>query len=255
MRWRVLVALTAGIVAYLVIGPLGLTDRYQNFVITTVAVYAIVTLSVSELAGLSGIWSVGHMSFVAIGAYSMAYFSSRGLALPLIVLFAMAAAAAVGFLLGLTAGRFSVLYLAILTLALALVAGEVIGRWVAVTGGDQGEAVAPICVFGERLTLDAITGLSVGTATVIFVIADLAARGRWGRRWLAVKNQRTAAVAIGLNPSVENATAFASSAALAAVAGIVLALQIGYISPDFFSPFRLAAPCPTERATASRSSA
>jgi ABC-type branched-subunit amino acid transport system ATPase component/ABC-type branched-subunit amino acid transport system permease subunit len=235
MRWRVLVALTAGIVAYLVIGPLGLTDRYQNFVITTVAVYAIVTLSVSELAGLSGIWSVGHMSFVAIGAYSMAYFSSRGLALPLIVLFAMAAAAAVGFLLGLTAGRFSVLYLAILTLALALVAGEVIGRWVAVTGGDQGEAVAPIRVFGERLTLDAITGLSVGTATVIFVIADLAARGRWGRRWLAVKNQRTAAVAIGLNPSVENATAFASSAALAAVAGIVLALQIGYISPDFFS--------------------
>ena len=235
MRWRVLVALTAGIVAYLVIGPLGLTDRYQNFVITTVAVYAIVTLSVSELAGLSGIWSVGHMSFVAIGAYSMAYFSSRGLALPLIVLFAMAAAAAVGFLLGLTAGRFSVLYLAILTLALALVAGEVIGRWVAVTGGDQGESVAPIRVFGERLTLDAITGLSVGTATVIFVIADLAARGRWGRRWLAVKNQRTAAVAIGLNPSVENATAFASSAALAAVAGIVLALQIGYISPDFFS--------------------
>jgi len=229
------VAVSTGLLAYLVTGPLGLTDRYENFVITTVAIYSIVTLSVSELAGLSGIWSVGHMSFVAIGAYSVAYFSSRGLALPLIVLFAMAAAAAVGFLVGMTAGRFEVLYLAILTLALALVADEVIGRWVAVTGGDQGTAVTPIRILGQRLTLDVITGLSIGTAAVVFVITDLAAQARWGRRWLAVKNQRTASVAIGLNPAVENATAFAASAALAAVAGVLLALQIGYISPAFFS--------------------
>jgi ABC-type branched-subunit amino acid transport system ATPase component len=70
---------------------------------------------------------------------------------------------------------------------------------------------------------------------VIFVVADAAAHGRWGRRWLAIKNQRIAAVSIGLNPAIENATAFAASAALAAVAGVLLALQIGYISPDTFT--------------------
>src|SRR5581483_6400447 len=191
-RWRVLAALATGIVAYLVTGPLGMTDRYENFVITTVAIYAIVTLSVGELAGLSGIWSVGHMSFVAIGAYSMAYFGARGVALPLIVLFAMVAAGAVGFLLGLTAGRFEVLYLAILTLALALV-------------GDEGTAVVAPRIFGQRMTLDIVTSLAILTATAVFVVADLVAEGRWGRRWLAVKNQRTAAIAIGLNPSIENA--------------------------------------------------
>jgi branched-chain amino acid transport system permease protein len=234
-RWRILVALACGLAAYLVTGPLGLTDRYENFVLTTVAIYAIVTLSVSELAGLSGIWSVGHMSFVAIGAYSLAYFSSRRLELLVIVLLALVLAAAVGFVLGLTAGRFSVLYLAILTLALALVGDEVIGRWTAVTGGDQGTSVAPVHLLGQRLTLAAVTWLSIATATLVFILVDLAAQGRWGRRWLAVKNQRVAAISIGLNPSIENATAFAASAALASLAGVLLAMQIGYISPDFFS--------------------
>jgi branched-chain amino acid transport system permease protein len=234
-RWRLLAAVGVGLATLLAVGPLGLTDRYQNFVITTVAIYAIITLSVSELAGLSGIWSVGHMAFVAIGAYATAYFSGRGLALPLIVLLAMVLAAAVGFAIGLMAGRFEVLYLAILTLALALVGGEVIGRWIAVTGCDQGTAVAPIRIFGRVLRLDSITTLAVATATVIFVVADAAAHGRWGRRWLAIKNQRIAAVSIGLNPSFENATAFGASAALASVAGVLLALQIGYISPETFS--------------------
>ncbi|HEX6349109.1 MAG TPA: ATP-binding cassette domain-containing protein [Candidatus Dormibacteraeota bacterium] len=234
-HWRVLVAAAVGAATLLAIGPLGLTDRYQNFVITTVAVFAIITLSVSELAGLSGIWSVGHMAFVAIGAYATAYFSSRGLALPLIALLAMGAAAAVGFGIGLTAGRFEVLYLAILTLALALVGGEVIGRWDSVTGGDQGTPVTPFRIFGQLLRLDSIATVAVATATVVFVLVDLAARGRWGRRWLAIKNQRLAAISIGLNPTIENATAFGASAALAALAGVLLALQIGYISPDTFS--------------------
>ena len=234
-RWRVAAALAVGILAYLATGPLLLTDRYENFVITTVAIYAIVTISVSELAALSGIWSVGHMSFVAVGAYSAAYLGGHGYPLPVIVLVAILVAAAIGFLLGLTAGRFEILYLAILTLALALVAGEVIGRWVAVTGGDQGASVPPAVILGHRLTLDEITGLAILTATAVFIVVDLAAQGGPGRRWLAVKNQRTAAVAIGLNPALANASAFAASAAIAAVAGVVLALQIGYISPDFFS--------------------
>jgi len=234
-RWRIAGAVMVGLVAYLVTGPLGLTDRYQGFVITTVAIYSIVTISVSELAALSGIWSVGHMSFVAVGAYATAFLGAHGYPLPVVVVVAMLIAAAIGFVLGLSAGRFEVLYLAILTLALALVAAEVIGRWVPVTGGDQGTSVPPAVILGHRLTLDEITGLAILTATVVFVAVDLVAEGRWGRRWLAVKNQRTAAIAIGLNPTIANASAFAASAAIAAVGGVLLGLQIGYISPDFFS--------------------
>lgn len=235
VNWRILAALAIGIVAYLATGPLAITDRYQSFVITTVAIYAIVTISVSELAALSGIWSVGHMSFVAVGAYATAYLGARGYPLPLVVAVATLLAAAIGFVLGLSAGRFEVLYLAILTLALALVAGEVIGRWVSVTGGDQGVSVPPARVLGHRITLDQITSLAILTATAVFILVDIGARSRFGRQWLAVKNQRTAAVAIGLNPAIANASAFAASAAIAAVGGVVLALQIGYISPDFFS--------------------
>ena len=217
------------------VGPLGVTDRYQNFLITTVAIFGIITLSISELAGLAGIWSVGHMAFVAIGAYSLAYFSHHGLALPLIVLFAMATAAVVGFLLGLTAGRFEVLYLAILTLALALVALEVIGKWTSVTGGDLGTDVKPVTFFGSMLRPTTVTEIAIGTSVALFVIVDIAARGRFGRRWLAIKNQRLAAIAIGYNPTLGNAAAFGASAAVASIAGVLLALQIGYISAETFN--------------------
>jgi branched-chain amino acid transport system permease protein len=227
--------LMIGALGLVAAGPLGLTDRYQTFVITTICVYAIITISVSTLAGLSGIWSVGHLAFVAIGAFATAYFSTRGANLFVIVVLSMVLSAAVGFLIGLTAGRFAVLYLAILTLALALVANEVIGRWTPVTGGDQGTPVAPFYLFGTILRPATVTLLAIAAATVVATTVDLLSRGRLGRRWLAIKNQRIAAIAIGLNPVRENATAFALSAAIASLAGVLLALQLGYISGDAFT--------------------
>ena len=234
-QWRIGAILAVGAVVVTAVGPLAMTDKYQTFIITTIAIDAIVALSVSALAGLAGIWSVGHMAFVAVGAYSVAFLSQHDVSLPVIVLFAMVLSSAVGFLIGLTAGRFEVLYLAILTLALALVANEVIGQWTAVTGGDLGTAVNAVSLFGSTLDPITVTELSIGAATVLYLVTDLVSRGRTGRRWLAIKNRRIAAVAIGLNPALANATAFAASAAMASVAGVLLALQIGYISADTFT--------------------
>lgn len=233
--WRSAAWLVLGLAMLGAVGPLQLTDRYQTFVIATVAIYSIVTLSVGTLAGLAGIWSVGHLAFVAIGAFATAYFSQHGVSLPLIILFSMVSSGAIGFLMGMAAGRFEVLYLAILTLALALVAGEVIGRWTTVTGGDQGTPVNPFKIFGQFLTPQNVTELAIAAAALAAILVDIVAHGRWGRRWLAIKNQRLAGVAIGLNPLAENATAFGLSAALASVAGVLLSLLLGYISGDAFT--------------------
>ena len=72
-------------------------------------------------------------------------------------------------------------------------------------------------------------------ATAVYLIGDAVNGSRFGRRWLAVKGQRIASMAIGLRPHVENATAFGLSAALASLSGIGMAFAIAFIDPVAFS--------------------
>ena len=211
-------------------------EGYSQFVIASIAFVSISVLAVSTLAGLTGIWSMGHMAFVAFGAYLSAQFAFRGWPVEMAIPFAMIGAGIVGFLLGLSAGRFSVLYFGLLTMALSLAASEIIGHWTDVTGGDEGIAVNPAVslVLGRELDLGDAVVLCVLLATLAFLLTDIIARGPIGRRWLAIKSQRTAATAIGLKPQRDNALAFAFSAAIASLSGIGIAFSIGYLDPVGF---------------------
>ncbi|CAH1695297.1 MULTISPECIES: ATP-binding cassette domain-containing protein [unclassified Chelatococcus] len=214
----------------------GFAEGYSQFVIASVAFVSISVLAVSTLAGLTGIWSMGHMAFVAFGAYLSAQLALRGWPVELAIPCAMIGAGVVGFLLGLSAGRFSVLYFGLLTMALSLAASEIIGHWTEVTGGDEGIAVTPAVslVLGRELDLGDAVVLCVLLATLAFLLTDIIARGPVGRRWLAVKSQRIAATAIGLKPQRDNALAFAFSAAIASLSGIGIAFSIGYLDPVGF---------------------
>ncbi|HSW16785.1 MAG TPA: ATP-binding cassette domain-containing protein, partial [Ramlibacter sp.] len=147
------------------------------------------------------------------------------------------ASALIGYVLGLSAGRFSILYFGLLTLAVALTAMEIIGRLTGLTGGDQGMAVAqlPSWILQRNLSSRDALGLSLALATTVFLIADFVVNGARGRRWRAVKSHRMASMTLGLVPHRENAQAFALSAAIASVAGAATALAIGYLEPESFN--------------------
>lgn len=214
----------------------GVAGGYVEFIAAVIAFTGISVLAVGTLAGLSGIWSLGHMAFVALGAYLAANLSAAGAPIELIVPSAVVIAALVGFVLGLSAGRFSILYFGLLTMALALAASEVIGHWASATGGDEGMAVLPahVLLLGRDLDLHGAVVLSVLLATAVFLLASLVQGGAAGRRWRAVKTQRIAAAAIGLRPHVENAFAFAVSAGFASVSGVAIAFTVGYLDPVSF---------------------
>lgn len=227
--------------AILAVGVIAVTAAsfmggYAQFVIGSVAFFSISVLSVSMLAGLTGIWSLGHMAFVAFGAYLASQMALYGWPVEAMVPAAMVGAGLVGFVLGLSAGRFSVLYFGLLTMALALAASEVIGHWREVTGGDEGIAVmpAPSLILGRTISLDEGVLLAIILATLAFLMTDVVARGQIGRRWLAIKSQRIAATSIGLHPARENALAFGFSAAIASLSGIAVAFTISYLDPVGF---------------------
>lgn len=233
---RRILILVAGCVAALLATIPGLVSGYWQFIIASVAFSSIAVLAVSMLAGLTGIWSLGHMAFVALGAYLALNLSGLGLPLELIVPVAFVVSGLIGFLLGLSAGRFSVLYFGLLTLALGLTSTEIIGHWTAVTGGDEGLPVPPAWLLVANMTIG-LRGAVVVTiclAVISFLVADAVERSPTGSKWRAIKSQRTASAAIGLRAQMENAKAFALSAAIASLAGIGIAFSIGYLDPVGF---------------------
>ncbi|TDN61963.1 ATP-binding cassette domain-containing protein [Paraburkholderia sp. BL10I2N1] len=227
----------AGIALALAAGPLGLIGDYAQFIIASIAIYTIVVLSMTMLAGSCGIWSLGHPVFMALGAYVAANLSTKGVPVEIIMVTAVVLSSCVGFILGLSAGRFSVLYFGLLTLALSLTGTEIVGHWREVTGGDEGMHVgqAVSLFLPQPLDTNGTVAFGVLLATAVFLFSELISSGRYGRRWLAVKGQRIASTAVGLRPHIENARAFGTSAGIASLAGVAMAFVIGYLDPEAFN--------------------
>jgi branched-chain amino acid transport system ATP-binding protein len=229
-------ALLAAVAVIAVINS-GAIPPYQAYSVALAAVYTIVVLSVGLLAGWSGIWSVGHPAFFALGAYFAAYGSAHAWSLELIVAGAIAASAVLGGFLGFAGARFSTLYIALLTLAFSLVALEIINRWTDVTGGDQGVPVSQVdSLVGTLPSGGSETQvLAVAAAGVCLAIAVVVKGSALRMRLVAAKSHPMVAQSIGIAPEAQSALSFAVSAAFAGFAGVLLGLMTGFVSPDPFS--------------------
>lgn len=217
----------------------GAIPPYQAYSVGLAAVYTVLVLSVNLLAGWAGIWSIAHPAFFALGAYFASYGSTHGWSLEAVVLGAAGCAAAFGAFLGGAGARFSMLYLALLTLAFTMVSLEVMGQWTDVTGGDQG---VPMEELHSALGLGTLSSagtqaqyIAVGVAGVALAVGALARPSALRMRLVAAKSHPLAARSAGIAPEAQSALAFAVSAVFAALAGVLLALVVGFVSPDPFS--------------------
>ena len=122
------------------LAPLLLGDFYLGE-LSLVFIYAVAGIGLMLLVGYTGLVSLGHAAFLAIGAYAHAWLLSRGWPLPLSLLAAGALSAAAGALVGRPTLRMTGIYLAIATLAFAAIVEQVIAHWESVTGGYRGMVV------------------------------------------------------------------------------------------------------------------
>jgi ABC-type branched-subunit amino acid transport system ATPase component/ABC-type branched-subunit amino acid transport system permease subunit len=202
------------------------------------SVYGMVVLSVSLLAGWGGVWSIGHPAMFAIGSYTAAYGSTHGWSLEVVLVVAAVLPAVSGALLGYAGSRFSVLYIALLTMAFNLVVLEIIGRWTGVTGGDQGTPVSTLTSSIGSVRIDAAGG-AVEAAIVAFGLtlgcATAIRRTSLRMRQVAAKSHAAAGRSVGISHELQTALGFAISGAVTGIAGVLLAAMTGFVSPDSFS--------------------
>lgn len=215
-----------------------LIPLYHHYSVMLVAVFGIVVLSVSLLAKWAGVWSVGHTSLLAFGAYIAANGSLHGWPLELVVLLSLLLGGAAGAFLGFAGARFSILYIALLTLIFNLVALEVINRWVGFTGGDEGIAVtelSSVTGFTFFAGSESVFTLAVVVFALTLTVAGVLRGSALRMRMQAAKSHPSAARVTGISPTAQTALAFAVSGAFTGLAGVLLGLGNGFVSPEVAS--------------------
>lgn len=205
---------------------------------TLALVYAIAVLGLNLLVGYSGQISLGHGAFFALGAYVGAILLDRtGIPYLLTIPAAGAVAFVAGLALGVPALRIRGLYLALVTLAVAIATPVLIKRFDSLTGGSQGIAVPqPAAPAWSGLADDQFLYLlSLLVALPLFALAAGIVRRDVGRALIAMRDDETAARTMGVNLATFKTRAFGLSAAYAGVAGSLFVFTNGFVAPESFT--------------------
>lgn len=211
-------------------------DSYSLLVFSFFALTVVVGVGLNILIGLSGQISFGHIAFYAIGAYASALLTMAGLPLAPAMVLAALLCGAVGALLAIPALRVSGPYLAMITIAFALVVHHGLVEWRGLTGGANGLMGIPMPAVGA---MD--PSVVMALVATVMMIAALAFYQRlrqsgWGTAMRAVKASEIAARSLGFNPVQTKTLAFALSASLTGFAGALVAPLMMFINPASF-PF------------------
>ena len=224
---------------------------------------AVGAIGLNILFGAAGQLSLGHAFFIAVGTYGYAFLAGEpgGIATPyggwgwppmIAAVAAILLAGALGLAFAPVSSRVSGLYLGVASLALVVIGQHVFTNWQSVTGGSNGRAVEPFQFLGLAFantppgeTAREWFGVPMGRnellwflfAVILLItvfIARRLLRGPTGRALRMVRDNATAAQALGVNVRAYKAWAFTLSSIYAGTAGVMLALVLGNPVPRNF---------------------
>lgn len=231
-QWGLLI----GFLALVLLAPLFLSVHLLSFFIT-MAIIIIGALGLQLVTGYCGQIVLGQAAFVAVGAYSFALLClklnvSPWLAIPI----AGVITTSVGVIFGLPAVRVKGFYLAITTLAAQLIILYLISYFRELTGGPDGMAVPPLTIGNMVLIRDEQVWYVVMPITFIMIfIARNLVRSRFGRSFVAIRDNDIAASVLGINIFIYKLLAFAISSFFAGIAGSLFAISRMHIIPEQFT--------------------
>jgi branched-chain amino acid transport system permease protein len=222
-----------------VVVPMRFASGYQLFQLTMVIAYALAVLGLNLVTGYNGQVSLGHGAFYAVGAFVTAILMDHWDVPYWATLPASAVVcAAIGFLIGMPALRLGGAYLALTTFALAVAVPQLlkykgIEEW---TGGVQGiTIIKPDAPYDLPLSSDQYLYLfSLAIGVGVFALAANLMRGRIGRAMIAIRDQPTAAEAMGIDMARIKTMTFATSAMFTGIGGSIAAIAVQFVSPDSY---------------------
>ncbi|MGW5273477.1 branched-chain amino acid ABC transporter permease [Streptomyces sp. NPDC004044] len=234
------------------------TDEFTLLAVS-ILIFATVALGLNVVVGLAGLLDLGYVAFLGVGAYTAALVSGStastfGVTFPFWAAALTGAAASLifGVLIGAPTLRLRGDYLAIVTLGFGEIFRITMGNLdgtsgPSVTNGPNGVPNIPdLKFFGYDFGAEhTIGGFTLGsyanyfwlmllcTALVVTIFAR-AGNSRIGRAWVAIREDETAATAMGINGFRVKLIAFALGATLAGLAGTVQAHVQHTVVPEMY---------------------
>ena len=220
-------------------------DSFSMQIFKLCAINIILALSLNLINGFTGLFSLGHAGFMAIGAYTCAVLTMSSdqkeinyvlqpiapwlenihmTFVPALIL-SGGVSCALGWFLGVVALRLRDDYLAIATLGFSEIIRVILTNAQSVTNGSLGLKGLP-----RFTTMWWAWGLAV--ASVIFMV--LLIRSSYGRAFKAIRDNEIAAESMGINVFGTKVLSFAISSGLAGIAGGLLAHHLTTIDPKQF---------------------
>lgn len=231
-----LLLLCALIVAPFLPLPSGMLESLSITLIVFIAV-----LGLDVLMGFAGQVSLGQSGFMAIGGYAAAILSVTYGWPPLAsTAAALLVSGAIAVVLALVTMRLRGHYLALATLAFALLVDSLAVGLVDLTGGPSGLVGIPPLNIGHMVFDTPIRMYYLVLAVVALLVLLLAGglRSSFGRTLMSVRGDQSAAAALGMPVGRIKVMAMALSALLGSLSGSLYAFQFQFLSPDMVSTSR-----------------
>ena len=199
-----------------------------------ILIFGLFAVSLDMALGYAGILTVGHAAFFGAGAYAAGLLAKHGWGEPFTgLLVALVVCAALGYLLSYLVVRGADLTRLMITIGVCVLLAELANRLSGITGGTdglQGMVMWPVLglfdfdLFGKTAFLYAF-----GVVLVMFLGVRLVLRSPFGLALRGIHDSRKRMLAIGSPVESRLRMAYALSAAVAGVAGALLAQTTQFV--------------------------
>jgi len=235
--------------------PLWIKDPYILNTFVTTGIFIIAAMSLNLLLGYTGQLSLGHVAFFGIGAYASAL-TSLGFDVTLFgkfhvvhepwpvwtgLVMGVVVSGIFGYIVGKLSFRVRDAYFVIVTISFAEVVRLVALNWVELTQGPLAltnipPVAATIPGYGtfEFYSKTSYFYLVLAVLAVSYVIISRLVHSRTGRAMIALKQNESLAVSVGIDVTSYLVVAAVMSAGIAGAAGALYAHYLRIIDPDVF---------------------
>jgi branched-chain amino acid transport system permease protein len=234
---RLALALVLGVVLLV---PLAGREYYATLMLPFFA-YGIALLGLNLLFGVTGLLSFGHALFVALGAYTAAFMTSKLaiLSFEAILLAAALAGLVVAVPVGLLCVRYVRIYFGMLTLAFGMLFYSFLYKFYALTGGDEGMRVLRPRLGGLAFAglgkVEFLTGpyyyYALGLLAVAVLVMWRIVHSPFGLCLRSIRENPEKAECVGVSVRRYRFAAFCIAAVFGAVGGALLSVPTGLADP------------------------
>ncbi|MBU2499112.1 MAG: branched-chain amino acid ABC transporter permease [Proteobacteria bacterium] len=228
--------MVAGLVILFGVIPF-ISRPYTLYILNLIGIYAIAAVGLNILVGYTGQISLGHGAFFGVGAYAAAILATKA-SLPFFLCLVASGfvTAGVGIIFGLPSARLKHLYLLIATLAGQFIIEYVFVEWESLTGGAEGIIITETTLFGLNLRNDRTFYFIIFFCLAVMTwMAVNLIRTRYGRAFIAIRDNDRAAEGMGIPIFRYKLLSFAISSFYAGLAGGLFALYMMSITPEPFN--------------------